>query len=123
MTKEQTTVDAVVDIAGLEVTFNLPDWFPPERLDYERSILYPKGHVWEGQTDRRMYSNSATDALFKLPGVVEACTDPMGPWVKVKVPPQGDVLRANRATSRSASPFSTPLQTYEGWPSTVEHVS
>lgn len=49
-------------------SFELPPWFPPERLDWSRAIHYPEGHAWAGSYDRSVTGNSAEDALFKLKG-------------------------------------------------------
>jgi hypothetical protein len=53
-----------------KVSFDLPDWFPPDRFEKSRTVKYPQGHAWAGSYSRTVYSNSAEDALFKL-GICE----------------------------------------------------
>lgn len=73
------------DVIEAEIKFNLPDWFPPERLSYSKYILYPKGHIWAGQIEKQTDENSALDALMKLKEVKEVCFDPNGPWVMIEL--------------------------------------
>lgn len=71
----------MAEVIETTVTFALPEWFPPERLEFANHRRYGMGHAWEGQIEEHRYDNSATDALFRLKGVKEVCTHPMGPWV------------------------------------------
>ena len=73
------------EVCEVEVKFELPDWFPPERLNYTKYNLYPKGHIWAGQVDKTSYENSALDALMKFKEVKEVYFDPMGPWVMIEL--------------------------------------
>ena len=73
------------EIIEVEVKFELPDWFPPERLNYDKCILYPKGHIWAGQVEKTCYENTALDSLMKLKEVKEVCFDPFGPWLTIEL--------------------------------------
>ncbi|MFA5234798.1 MAG: hypothetical protein WC390_10395 [Sulfurimonas sp.] len=72
----------------ITVTFPLPDWFPPERLDYSVVRHYSKGHIWEGTYEGTDYYNSAGNAIMKLSGTDEFCSDPMGPWISFRISPR-----------------------------------
>lgn len=78
----------MAEVIETTVTFALPEWFPPERLEYQHHVKYGKGHAWEGQVEKTLYENSATDALFRLKGIKEVCTHPMGPWVTFELDTQ-----------------------------------
>ena len=73
------------EIIEVEVKFELPDWFPPERLNYDKCILYPKGHIWAGQVETTSYENTALDSLMKFKEVKEVYFYPTGPWVMIEL--------------------------------------
>lgn len=73
------------EIIEVEVKFELPDWFPPERLNYDKYILYPKGHIWAGQVETTSYENTALDSLMKFKEVKEVYFYPTGPWVMIEL--------------------------------------
>ena len=70
---------------GARVAFDLPDWFPPQRLDFSQRYVGLNGEVnWDATT---RIQNSAENALFKLKGADEfnsgAC---FGPHVVFRYP-------------------------------------
>lgn len=70
---------------GCDVAFDLPDWFPPKRADYDKVHLYGMGHAWEGSFDYSEDKNKALDALSKLPDVKEyAVHQVCGNWVTAR---------------------------------------
>lgn len=75
----------VPKVIEIEVKFELPSWFPPERLKYTKYNLYPKGHIWAGQVEKNSEENTALDSLMKLKEVKEVCFDPYGPWVMIEI--------------------------------------
>lgn len=54
-----------------EVAFDLPVWFPPDRLDWSRNVKYGDHHAWAGTYSHTDTGNSAVDALFRLKGMKE----------------------------------------------------
>jgi len=61
----------------IDVTFSIPQWFPPDRLDYSKAHYNPKGHMYEGSYDHSTYHNSAEDNLFNRfnkDGINEICS-------------------------------------------------
>lgn len=90
----------MAEVLEVTTTFALPEWFPPERLDYTRYARYGKGHAWEGQVEKEHYENSAVEALHRLKDVKETCTHPFGKWVTFEldttkpIQPQIDALGA-----------------------------
>jgi hypothetical protein len=52
------------ELLTIEVSFDTPNWFPPDRLDYSRTIYYPKGHAYAGSYDCTVYHNSAEDNIL-----------------------------------------------------------
>lgn len=56
------------------VSFEVPSWFPPERLDWSYAVRYDKYHAWAGSYSHTNHGNSAEDALFKLKGMKEFCS-------------------------------------------------
>lgn len=77
----------LTEILDQTVTFSLPDWFPPERLEYTRTKKYSPGHAYAGQVESTDYENSAVDALFRLKGLKEVSTHPMGKWAVFQAKP------------------------------------
>ena len=73
---------------AIVVTFPVPTWFPPERLNYSIDHRYPKGHAWEGAYERTEHYNSALQSIMNLRGVKECCFDPMGPWIAFEISPR-----------------------------------
>lgn len=78
-------------VSTIEVTFWLPEWFPPERLEFSRAIRFPKGHIWEGEVDQMKYDNSAVVALFRLKGVKEAFVAAPHAWVMFEIDANKDI--------------------------------
>ena len=50
---------------GIKIAFSIPQWFPPDRLDYTRSHHNPEGHAYAGAFDHSTNHNSAEDNLFR----------------------------------------------------------
>jgi hypothetical protein len=64
----------------IKISFSIPQWFPPTRLDYTRSHYNPEGHVYAGAFDHSTYHNSAEDNLFnQFKDVKEFC---MNYWIE-----------------------------------------
>jgi len=75
----------------VHVIFYLPEWFPPERLNYTRIIRYPCGHIFAGQVERSESKNTALDSIMKLKGAKEIYYDSQGPWILFHLPPTRNV--------------------------------
>jgi hypothetical protein len=50
---------------GIKMAFSIPQWFPPDRLDYSKAYHNPEGHRYAGSYDHSTYHNSAEDNLLK----------------------------------------------------------
>ena len=60
----------------IDISFSIPEWFPPDRLDYKKSYYYPKDHAFAGSYDHSKYYNSAEENLFNRfnkEGIKEIC--------------------------------------------------
>ena len=79
-----------VSVAQVTVCFHLPLWFPPDRLDYQKSHDYPEGHAWAGTWSHTTYGNSAVDRFCRLKGIEEVDSEPMQPSVTFSVDPDKD---------------------------------
>jgi hypothetical protein len=58
----------------IKIAFTIPQWFPPNRLDYRKAHYYDKYHAYAGSFDHSTYHNSAEDNLFnRFKNLKEVC--------------------------------------------------
>jgi hypothetical protein len=85
------------ELLTIEVSFDIPNWFPPDRLDYSKAHYYDKQHAYAGSYDHSSYHNSAEDNLFnRFKDIKELCKnywimfeydgtpEQLPNWVKIK---------------------------------------
>lgn len=81
----------------IEVSFNLPNWFPPDRLDYSNAHHFDKQHAYAGSYNYSSYHNSAEDNIFnRFKDIKEICNyyhitfeydgtpEQLSNWIKTK---------------------------------------
>ena len=62
------------ELLTIEISFSIPQWFPPNRLDYSKAHYFDKYHAYAGSYDRSTYHNSAEDNLFnRFKDIKEIC--------------------------------------------------
>lgn len=81
----------LVEVSHVDVRFDLPLWFPPERCEYRKIVYYDSYHRWAGQVDheRSSYENRAVNGLFKLKDCHMTDMNPMCPHVIFRFDPVG----------------------------------
>jgi len=58
----------------IKVSFSIPEWFPPDRLDYSKAHHYDQSHAYAGSYDHSTYHNSAEDNLWnQFKDIKEMC--------------------------------------------------
>ena len=58
----------------IDITFDIPNWFPPTRLDYSKAYYNPEGHAYAGAYDHSVDYNSAEENIFKrFKNIKEIC--------------------------------------------------
>ncbi len=70
------------EVIEVEVKFELPPWFPPERFDYKKVTKSYNTYI---TIDKTRYGNYAWDSLMNLKEVKNGCDNPMGPWIAISL--------------------------------------
>ena len=59
----------MTELLQVEITFDIPDWFPPLRMEKTVRRVYPEYHTWAGQVSEVVYVNEALEELLALPNL------------------------------------------------------
>jgi hypothetical protein len=87
----------------IKIAFNIPEWFPPDRLETSTPVYYDKHHVYAGSFSHTNDDNTALAALFRLKGVIETYS---GSWVVIQFPTNvRDIQKWIRKTSAKLDRF------------------
>ena len=63
-----------VNVIEVKVSFNIPNWFPPNRFDITKAHHFDKNHAYAESYSHSTYHNSAEDMLWKrFPEMKELC--------------------------------------------------
>ena len=71
-----------VNVIEIKVSFDIPNWFPPNRFDQTKALYFDKHHAYAGSYSHSTYFNSAEDLLWKrFPEMKEICNHS---WIELE---------------------------------------